>query len=61
MFLNNKKPRCYRDFLDGRGSKTSLELTFGIIAILESYIKANAGLQALAMQEPVTPAFAVSL
>jgi hypothetical protein len=47
--------------LAGRGSKTSLELTYDIIAIIDTYLKTNEKLQALTTWKSVAPAFAVSL
>ncbi len=47
--------------LQSRGSKTSLELTYDIIALIDTYLKANQKLQALTLYKPTVPAYAVAL
>ena len=49
------------EFLRGRGSKTSLELTYDIITLIDTYLKTNEKLQALTTWKSVAPAFAVLL
>lgn len=48
-------------FLCGRGSKNSLELTYSVIVLLESYLKAKEKLQALTYWQRVDSPYAIAL